>query len=143
VSRVRHLVLSAPATRTAQAVCGVVVKANTDEWAVDAGLVSCQTCLASRLEISAASVTLIDLATGERRTMKGLGSRWNWTEGNLSCDCNRKLLMRARSVEFPCGESRFAVLALTWSDGREASAEELAAMNTGRVVPDAMKEVAS
>jgi len=52
------------------------------------------------------------------------GTEFYWSEGNASCDCNRKLFWgRAGGIEFddddtPCGDDAFAVPFIEWEDGR-------------------------
>ena len=56
-------------------------------------------------------VIVKDLATGEVRT-ESRWSTWDWTEGNWSCDCNRRLVFDPDAIEksYPCETKRYKVV---------------------------------
>ena len=54
------------------------------------------------------TVVVLDTVTGERAT-DATHSTWDWTEGNWSCDCNRRGLFDVEERE-DCVSERFLVV---------------------------------
>lgn len=60
-------------------------------------------------------VTVKDLETNAQRTAQfPHWSRWDWTDGNWQCDCNRASLFGIE--DHPCGETRFVVVGVSPPD---------------------------
>lgn len=69
---------------------------------------------------STATILIKKNATGEVRRYEHNGfcenSKFQWTDGNFGCDCNRHLFFvrskddeREEDWEFPCGESEYSI----------------------------------
>lgn len=54
-----------------------------------------------------------------------------WTEGNMSCDCNRQRFFEPgghasdHAIGFPCGDTRYSIIDITAEDGTVLMGKEV------------------